>query len=188
VACIYNLRAGAALFLEEENLVHAEHFVSKLAYLRVILLEGKSLDMFSCLKDFVKNSVETNDIGTYQYIKDHFVNLQLRFSKYFPDAVINTNGSWIHSMLIRSKITFFLEEGNYIDILDTSLKVQLPRKSYIEFWVGIAFSDLSRKALNILLPFATYYHLCETGFSAVAAIKTKYRSMMNLENDVRAAI
>jgi hypothetical protein len=39
VACVYNLRvaAAAALFLEDENLVHAEHFISKLAHLRVHL-------------------------------------------------------------------------------------------------------------------------------------------------------
>jgi hypothetical protein len=33
MACVYNLRVEAALFLEEENLVHAEHFISKLAHL-----------------------------------------------------------------------------------------------------------------------------------------------------------
>jgi hypothetical protein len=33
VACIYNLRVAAALILEEENLVHAEHFISKLVHL-----------------------------------------------------------------------------------------------------------------------------------------------------------
>jgi hypothetical protein len=43
---IYNLQAGAALFLEEENLVHAErfhneHFVSGLTYLSDIFLEVK---------------------------------------------------------------------------------------------------------------------------------------------------
>jgi hypothetical protein len=39
VACVYNLRVAAALFLEEENLVHAEHFIYKLAHLSDILLE-----------------------------------------------------------------------------------------------------------------------------------------------------
>jgi hypothetical protein len=33
VACVYNLRVAAALFLEDENLVHAEHFIYKLAHL-----------------------------------------------------------------------------------------------------------------------------------------------------------
>jgi hypothetical protein len=33
VACVYNLRVAPALFFEEENLVHAEHFLSKLMHL-----------------------------------------------------------------------------------------------------------------------------------------------------------
>jgi hypothetical protein len=49
------------------------------------------------------------------------------------------------------------------------------------------FPHLNRKALNILLLFTTTY-LCETGFSAVAAITTKYRSVTNLKNDLRAAM
>jgi hypothetical protein len=76
---------------------------------------------------------------------------------------------------------FSLEEGNYIDIIsDTPLKVEFPRKSYIEFWARIEREvlHLSRKVVNNLLPFATSY-LCNTGFSAVAANKTKYHSMSN---------
>jgi hypothetical protein len=73
---------------------------------------------------------------------------------------------------------FSLEEGNYIDIIsDPPVKVRFPRKSYIEFWVciGEEVPHLSRKVVNNLLPFATSY-LCKTGFSAVAANKTKYHS------------
>jgi hypothetical protein len=42
--------------------------------------------MISRLKNFVEeNSVETSDSRIYQFIKDHLVNLQSRFSKYFPE-------------------------------------------------------------------------------------------------------
>jgi hypothetical protein len=37
------------------------------------------------------------------------------------------------------------------------------------------------------IPFATSY-LCESGFSAVAVIKTKYRSRLSLEKEMRVAI
>jgi hypothetical protein len=49
---------------------------------------------------------------------------------------------------------------------------------YIEFWVPIGedVPHLSRKVVNNLLPFAKAY-LCKTGFSAVAANKTKYHFM-----------
>jgi hypothetical protein len=49
------------------------------------------------------------------------------------------------------------------------------------------FPDLSRKDSNILLPFTISY-LCETAFSAVAAIGTKDIYMMDMESDLRAAI
>jgi hypothetical protein len=39
VACVYNLQVAAALFLEEENLVHAKHFISKLVLVSDIFLE-----------------------------------------------------------------------------------------------------------------------------------------------------
>jgi hypothetical protein len=53
--------------------------------------------------------------------------------------------------------------------------------------VGVDFPHLSRKALDIILPFATLY-LCEARFSAVAANRTMYLSVMNLENELRAII
>jgi hypothetical protein len=43
-------------------------------------LEGKNLDMLSCLKDFVEESVRTSDTGIDQCIKDQLVNLQSTFS------------------------------------------------------------------------------------------------------------
>jgi hypothetical protein len=103
------------------------------------------------------------------------------FVKYFPEAVTDKY-KWITDPFhadFPQNYDFSLEEGNYIDIIsDTPLKVWFPRKSYIEFWVGIGAEvpHLSRKVVNNLLPFATFY-LCKTGFSAVAANKTKYHSM-----------
>ncbi|GFW63524.1 zinc finger BED domain-containing protein 5 [Trichonephila clavipes] len=41
-------------------------------------------------------------------------------------------------------------------------------------------SVLKTKALRILLPFSTSY-LFQTGYSAVDALKTKYRSQLNIE-------
>ncbi|GFX63732.1 zinc finger BED domain-containing protein 5 [Trichonephila clavipes] len=49
------------------------------------------------------------------------------------------------------------------------------------------FSELKTKAFRILLPFSTSY-LCETGFSAVAALKTRYRSQLNIEKELRVSI
>ena len=58
-----------------------------------------------------------------------------------------------------------------------------------EFWgrVKNEYPDLCVKAIKFLLPFATSY-LCETGFSAVAVIKSRYRSKINVEREMRVAI
>jgi hypothetical protein len=54
----------------------------------VIKLEGESSATFPCLRDSVEeNSVETSDTGIDQCIKDRFVNLQSKFSTYFPEAL-----------------------------------------------------------------------------------------------------
>jgi hypothetical protein len=99
VACVYNLQVAAALFSEEEKL-HAEHFISKLAHLSDIFFEkfntlnpsmqGNDTNIIIVtdkLKTFIgklglwvrkleTNSVETSDIGTDQCIKYRLVNLQ----------------------------------------------------------------------------------------------------------------
>jgi hypothetical protein len=53
--------------------------------------------------------------------------------------------------------------------------------------IGGEFLHFSRKVRNIFHTFAISY-LSETGFSALAAIEAKYRCMINLENNLKAAI
>jgi hypothetical protein len=74
--------------------------------------------------------VETTGTGIDQCIKDHLVNLQSRFYKYFPEAVTDKY-KWIMDPFHAAspRIMTSLEEGNYIDIIsDTPLKVRFPRK------------------------------------------------------------
>jgi hypothetical protein len=143
--------------------------------------------MLSHLKNFVEEmSVETTDTGIDQCIREHVVNLESRFSKYFPEAV-SDKYKWIadpfHADSSHIYDSSLEEKENYTDIIsDTSLKDQFLRKSYIEFSeaTGGEFAHLGKKALNILLPFTISY-LCEAGSAAVRAIKTKCRSIMHLE-------
>ena len=56
-----------------------------------------------------------------------------------------------------------------------------------EFWISVKESNqvIGEKALALLLPFPTSY-LCETGFSSVAVLKSKYRNRLSIEADLRA--
>ncbi|GFW51443.1 protein FAM200B [Trichonephila clavipes] len=82
------------------------------------------------------------------------------------------------------------EEESFIDFTSSGeIKRQFCNKTFFQFWgeVDDEFSELKTKAFRILLPFSTSY-LCETGFSAVAALKTKYRSQLNIEKELRVSI
>ncbi|GFT07700.1 zinc finger BED domain-containing protein 5 [Trichonephila clavipes] len=82
------------------------------------------------------------------------------------------------------------EEESFIDFTSSGeIKRQFCNKTLFQFWAEVddEFSELKTKAFRILLPFSTSY-LCETGFSAVAALKTKYRSQLNIEKELRVSI
>ena len=72
---------------------------------------------------------------------------------------------------------------------DRTLKIQFREKSMSAFWLSVSteYPLLSNKAVNILLPFATTY-LCETAFSALTNMKTKYRSRLVVESDMRVCL
>jgi len=70
---------------------------------------------------------------------------------------------------------------------DSAIKEKFAtKKSLSEFWYQLKdeFKVLSDKAKIILLPFATTY-LRESGFSAYGSTKTKYRSRLIAEPDIR---
>ncbi|QQP51805.1 Transposase [Caligus rogercresseyi] len=69
------------------------------------------------------------------------------------------------------------------------MRLQFQLKTLAVFWIGLEkeYPLLGKRTLAILLPFATSY-LCEIGFSAVASIKTKYRSQLDIGNELRVAI
>ncbi|XP_072401693.1 zinc finger BED domain-containing protein 5-like [Diabrotica undecimpunctata] len=69
--------------------------------------------------------------------------------------------------------------------LDTCTKSLFKTTPLNDSWCRIRdeYSMLAKMALKILLPFPTTY-LCETGFSAYTATKTKYRNRLDAEPDM----
>jgi hypothetical protein len=157
-------------------------------------IEERNLNIFPKLNAFTEdNNVELSETGIERCIREHLINLQSSFSKYFPEKM-NDKYSWNRGpshKVSPPKNDFSLEEEeNYIGLaFDNSLKLRFRRQSLTEFWVGVGeeHPDLTKKAINILLPFTTAY-LCETGLSGVAAFKTKYCSILNIVSDLRVAI
>jgi hypothetical protein len=132
-----------------------------------------------------KKQFGNSDTEIDQHIKDHLVNLQSRFPKYFPKGESDKYKEIrINSMLSHPNITTVLTL--YVIILQKFNFLGSRTKNF--GWV-LQRSSLSpsRKASNILLPFATSDQ-CQTVFSEVAAIRTKYHSVKNPENSLRAVI
>lgn len=81
------------------------------------------------------------------------------------------------------------EEDQFIEMTShATLRLRFTAQTRSEFWVGVEreYPLIGQRAVCILLPFAT--SLCEMGFSAVASLKTKYRSQLNIEHDLRMAV
>jgi len=71
-------------------------------------------------------------------------------------------------------------------VSDSYYQTSFKSKPISEFWaqLGEDHAILSSKAKLLLLPFGTTY-LCETTFSRYTTTKTKYRSRLDAENDMR---
>ncbi|KAJ4932617.1 hypothetical protein JOQ06_011035 [Pogonophryne albipinna] len=69
---------------------------------------------------------------------------------------------------------------------DSALKVDFSQRCLPAFWLKAAseYPELSDKALMFLMSFPTTY-LCESGFSSLVSLKTKYRNRLNIEPDLR---
>jgi hypothetical protein len=103
------------------------------------------------------------------------------------------NYDWIKDPFnaeMKDNVLNISEEEQFIDIVSqSSLKNRFSTMTLPQFWISLLSEhrEISEKAIKILLPFTTSY-LCETGFSAVAVIKSKYRSKINVEKEMRLAI
>ena len=78
-----------------------------------------------------------------------------------------------------------LEEDQLLEIAnDGGLRRMVETTSHLHtFWIKVKVEcpDIATKALKCLLPFPTSY-LCEAGFSAVTATKTRSQSRLDISN------
>ena len=150
------------------------------------------MDMFSELNDFLKeNELSQNTIR--RSILNHLQDLTQWFDKYFSEDADPQKYDWILSpFTVSSTRHLSAELIEALDDLssDRGLKIAFDNKrSLAEFWISIEkeYSQLSAAAMNVLFPFGTTY-LCKMTFSALSYIKNKYRSRLEVEDDLRVAV
>ena len=138
-------------------------------------LDNGDFSPFSNMQELIRfqriQSPDTTFIGA------HITSLLDGMSKYFncPDSL---TFDWLRNPF-QSNAPAFTEKQDFLDIKTNSgLRLEFGNFGDLDsFWIGVAKTHplIGNKAIGLLLPFLTSY-LCETGFSAVAALKSKYRT------------
>ncbi|XP_063323043.1 zinc finger BED domain-containing protein 5 [Pelmatolapia mariae] len=163
-------------------------FVRKLEMWKQRVKDG-NVDSFENLKSFIEDNKLQNTV--IPCMKEHMSALQKHFQRYFL-VQDSKEYDWIRDLFSATPPADFStsEEEQFIDLIsDSTKRLQFNSKTLAAFWIGADkdYPLLGKRALTILLPFATSY-LCEVGFSAVASIKTKYRSKLDIENELRVSV
>ncbi|CAK1584617.1 unnamed protein product [Parnassius mnemosyne] len=121
----------------------------------------------------------------------HLTNLKQDLEIRFPDTshgdqwIINPFTCDLNTVKMNLK-----EKEQLIDLMsDESLRSIFKTTDLSKFWIMTEkeYPLLFKISLLKLLPFAATY-ICETAFSTLTAIKTKYRSRLNVEPDLRVSV
>lgn len=123
-------------------------------------------------------------------VKEHLHMLADEISSYFPNLPDTPFA------LARSPFTTKVEDvpetaqEEFIDLINSNAaRNDFSSMSITQFWIKRlqSYPILSEIVLRLLLPFPSTY-LCETGFSSLLVIKSKYRSRLDAEDDLRCAL
>ncbi len=195
LACIFEKLNGLNMSLQGENTnimllndkIHA--FKRKLERWTERVEMGR-IDMFSELDEFMEeNELSVNIVKS---ITTHLHALLEQFNRYFPEETAPEQYDWIRSPFTVTRanhLTSDLEDALVELSSDRTLKTVFNSKTLAEFWISVEreYPQLSKAAMDVLMPFCTTY-LCENTFSALTYIKNKYRSRLNVEDDLRVAV
>ncbi|XP_077187017.1 SCAN domain-containing protein 3-like isoform X2 [Paroedura picta] len=148
------------------------------------------LDTFPTLAGILGESEPAPSFS--QLVHDHLALLLKEFERYFPTAEDPRTGKeWIRDPFVNQPGESSLsvqEEDQLLEIAnDGGLKSMFKTTTLPAFWIKVMaeYPQVATTALKTLLPFPTSY-LCEAGFSAVAATKTKLPS--TLSNTLRVSL
>jgi hypothetical protein len=157
------------------------------------LCESHALEMFVNMSEYL----EENDYAFEEikpHVLTHLTNLERNFKNRFLELTLQQH-EWMQNpfaVTIGKKINHLsvkAEESQMKLSCDTYLKIKFEALSPREFWIYIKKEhlELSKLATEVVLLFGTTY-LWEKTFSAIAAIKSKYRNRLQLESDLRVAV
>nr|XP_055065380.1 SCAN domain-containing protein 3-like [Misgurnus anguillicaudatus] len=153
-------------------------------------VEQGNVDMFPELEEHLEESgLSLSNVKVH--VTSHLRSLLEQFHKYFPQNTQPELYDWIRQPFSESPrhLPSNLEDALLELSSDRTLKTLFSNSTLPEFWIAVSeeYRELSGVAMDVLLPFGSTY-LCEQTFSAVTYMKNKYRSLLNVEDDLRVAV
>jgi hypothetical protein len=151
--------------------------------------EDGGQDCFQKLHQCLSNELVVSQ-DLLSLFTEHLSKLTELFAKYFAEGNAEIF-PWIQDPFHSQAPPEFTsqEEESLIELSCDNLQTKFACSDLVEFWITIRneYPILSLKAMRIFIPFATSC-LSEAGFSAVAVIKNKYLSKINVEQEMRVAV
>lgn len=149
-------------------------------------------ESFDNLCEFLNTEAREIPTTVTGVIRAHLQILRTQLREYSP--ALSEQQSWIQNPFVTYNEDAVAglssrKQDNLVELsCDTALELIFTQKHLGQFWMHVysEYTALSKKALMFLMPFATTY-LCETGFSALVALKTKYRNKLDVQPDLRSA-
>ena len=135
---------------------------------------------------FEENDIELETMNrTILSVKEHLKILEEEISRYFPNLRDTPFALASSPFTIRAEDVPENAQEEFIELITSNApKTNYSSMSVTKFWIK---SLQSYPVLSEILPFPTTY-LCETGFSSLLVIESKYRSRLVAENNLRCAL
>ncbi|XP_062254936.1 zinc finger BED domain-containing protein 5 [Platichthys flesus] len=147
-----------------------------------------SVEMFPTLEDTLEKTAQPLS-SVKPVISAHLSGLRDQFGEYFGEEPLGNQ--WVRNPFsfpptVRDDLSIHEEEALVELSSNVDLKQRLVEMPITQFWLSIEseFPHVSAKAMRVLIPFTSIY-LCECGFSALTLIKNKYRSRLQVQDDLR---
>ena len=142
---------------------------------------------FPLMNLFLEDEEDASLLDVQSVIFGHLEKLIEEFDKYIPDGELHEKYKWLCRPFDVQAEGLSEEESSIQNLQEELIEVQhdetlrfnFERQTLGVFWTAVKKENpvLGCEAVKMLLPFATTY-LCESGFAALTAIKTRYRNRL----------
>ena len=164
--------------------------------MKVTLSENKvkdgNLSMFENLDETLNKNKITENLYVTQLVQAHLVSLRMELQSYFPKLNEVESKSIRNPFIVNVQSLPDRIQEEFLELFlvnDSVAKNAFETLTLTKFWtkMSVTYPVVSDIVLNSLLIFPSTY-LCEQEFSTLLNIKSKLRSRLNVEHDLRLCL